>query len=78
MSIQIITYGSYREGREKDIEVEYTDEITLRNITELLNIDPQSIGIVKINELTGPLSACLDEIIPDGSCIQFLPFLTGG
>ena len=56
MSIQIITYGSYREGREKDIEVEYTDEITLRNITELLNIDPQSIGIVKIKEIEQFLS----------------------
>ena len=69
MSIHIETYGSFREGREKDITVEYSDEMTLRCITEILNIDPHSSGIVKINDLTGPIEVSLGEKIPDGSCI---------
>ena len=78
MSVHIETYGSFREGREKVLTIEYSDEMTLRFITEILNIDPHSSGIVKINDLTGPIEISLGEKIPDGSCIQFLPYLEGG
>ena len=78
MSVQVETYGSFREGRQKVITIEYSDEMTLRSITEILSIDPHSSGIVKINDLTGPIEVSLGEKIPDGSCIQFLPYLAGG
>lgn len=78
MSIQIITYGRFREGREKIINLEHFNEMTLGSVTNILGIDPYSVGIVKINELTGPISDSLNEKVPDGSCVQFLPFLAGG
>ena len=78
MSIHIETYGSFRVGREKVITIEYSAEMTLRSIIETLNIDPHSSGIVKINDLTGPIENSLGEKISDGSCIQFLPYLVGG
>jgi len=78
MSILIETYGSFREGRGKIITIDYSAEMTLRSIIEILNIDPHTSGIVKINDLTGPIEISLGEKIPDGSCIQFLPYLEGG
>jgi hypothetical protein len=78
MSVRIETYGSFREGREKITHIDYVRGMTLRSVTEMLNIDPRAPGIVKINDLTGLIEDTLDEEIPDGSCIHFWPFLSGG
>jgi len=78
MSIRIETYGRFREGREKIIHIDYVRGMTLRSVTEMLNIDPSAPGIVKINDLTGLIEDTLDEKIPDGSCIHFLSLLSGG
>jgi len=42
MSILIETYGSFREGRGKIITIDYSAEMTLRSIIEILNIDPHT------------------------------------
>ena len=78
MSVRIETYSRFREGREKITHIDYVRGMTLRSVTEMLNIDPRAPGIVKINDLTGLIEDTLDEKIPDGSCIHFLPFLSGG
>ncbi|MCP4757718.1 MAG: MoaD/ThiS family protein [Proteobacteria bacterium] len=78
MSIAITTHGPFREGREKEIRIDYKNDMRLREVVEILNIDPDAIGIVKINDTTGLLKNALDMETPDGSRIDFLPYLAGG
>ena len=78
MGITIFTFGSFREGRQKEIHIDYFKDMTLLRVIEILDIDPRIPGIVKINESTGLLEDSLGENIPNGSRIYFLPFLAGG
>ncbi len=78
MSIEITAHGPFREGREKTTQIDYVDDMRLRNLVEILGIDPDTTGIVVINDLTGLLREALEEKIPDGSRVEFLPYLAGG
>lgn len=78
MGIAIFTFGSFREGRQKEIQIDYLEDMTLLKIVEILDINPHAPGIVKINDSTGLMEDSLSENIPDGSLIHFMPFLSGG
>ena len=78
MGITIFTYGSFREGRQKEIHIDYREDMTLLKVIEILNIDPHAPGVVKINDSTGLMEDSLGANIPNGSCIYFMPFLSGG
>lgn len=78
LSIEIKTYGSFRQGRQAKIQMDYVKGMTLRAVVETLGIDPQAVGIVKINDSTGQLQDALDQTIPDNSSIDFLPYISGG
>lgn len=78
MGITIFTYGSFREGRQKEIHIDYLEDMTLLKVLEILDIDPYAPGIVKINDSTGLMEDSLSENIPNGSRIYFMPFLSGG
>ncbi|MCP4750429.1 MAG: hypothetical protein GY866_06025 [Proteobacteria bacterium] len=78
MSIEITAHVPFREGRETTTRIDYVDDMRLRNLVEILGIDPDATGIVVINDLTGLLREALEEKIPDGSRVEFLPYLAGG
>ena len=78
MSITIRPHGQFREGRAATIEMGHVANMKLLDVLEKLDIDPQTIGIVKINDLTGQIKYSLNEEIPDDSSIDFLPYLAGG
>ena len=78
MGITIFTYGSFREGRQKEIHIDYLEDMTLLKVVAILDIDPHAPGIVNINDSTGLMEDSLSENIPNGSRIYFMPFLSGG
>ena len=75
MGITIFTYGTFREGRQKEIHIDYFKDMTLLEVLEILDIDSHAPGIVKINDATGLMEDSLGDNIPDGSYIYFMPFL---
>jgi len=71
-------HGSFGEGRDKNIRIEYTAGMTVRNILAVLDIASDAIGVVKVNDLSGLIQYSFDVEVPDDSSIDFLPYLAGG
>ncbi len=78
MGISITMHSPFSEGRDKNIQLEYKTGMTVQKVLEALDIAPDTIGVIKVNDLSGKIQYSLEVEVPDDSTIDFLPYLAGG
>ncbi|MFO7578496.1 MAG: MoaD/ThiS family protein [Pelovirga sp.] len=74
ISVTVKLYGVFRIGRYKEQRLTLPQGLTAQAVFDQLQLNPQLIGIVLINDRHRDLSAML----ADGDVLAFLPLLEGG
>ncbi|AEM77867.1 MoaD/ThiS family protein [Thermoanaerobacter wiegelii] len=72
--IKVKVFGTFKEGREKEINFDYFEGITGRFIINKLNIKEEAVAIFLVNGLDGKL----DDPLSDGDVISLFPPVGGG
>ena len=74
MKLEVRLFAYLRDGREKKVYLDITEETTVQDVMNILNIDVADVSIVLINGQNSGLSACFKE----GDYISFFPPVGGG
>jgi molybdopterin converting factor small subunit len=74
MNITIRLYGVFRKGRFTEEVRTCAPATRAREVVEQLQLPPQLLGIVVINDL----HAQLDDTLHDGDTLALFPLLDGG
>ena len=74
INISVELHGLLAEGKNRRRELTCEAPLTVRALLDLLELDPQAVGMVVVNrKLRG-----LDHTLQDGDHILIAPFLQGG
>lgn len=74
MKIKVRLFATLRNGREKEMIMDFEEEVTPRKIIDMLNIKVEDVAILMINGRDGEL----DRLLVDGETVSIFPPVGGG
>lgn len=74
MNIKVKFFATFRQGREKIMEIKVKERYTVEEILDTVEIKPQEIAILLVNGL----DAKIEHILKDGDVISLFPPVGGG
>lgn len=74
MNITIQLFATFRDGRFKERQRAFTDDITVGHIVSELGITENEIGMVLVNGR----HASMGQVLNDGQILSLFPLLGGG
>lgn len=74
MEIEARLFATFREGREKKQKIEISENTTILDIINMLNIDEKEVSIMLLNGRDGTS----DRILKDGDILSLFPPVGGG
>lgn len=74
MSIEVRLFATLRKGREKKVFIDYTEDITCKDIIKELKIDKNDVSILLVNGINSPL----DKKLSKEDVVSIFPPVGGG
>ncbi|MGV8905070.1 MAG: MoaD/ThiS family protein [Acetobacterium sp.] len=78
MSIKIKLFATFREGRGKVVEMDYTPGMTGQDVIDHLGITAPEIAAIIVDEVDGGVDAMLQVPIKEDGYLAIFPPVAGG
>lgn len=72
--IKVKLFAYFRDGRGKEVEIEYQENLTILDIANQLNLEEHLLAITLINGKR----YSLDTVVEDGKTLYLFPPVGGG
>lgn len=72
--IKVRLFATLREGRGKEVELLFSEAITVKQIIDRLEIPEKDVAILLVNGRDGKL----DQVLIDGDVVSIFPPVGGG
>lgn len=72
--IKVKLFANLREGRGKEVNIEFSENLTGRKLLRILNIPEDRVSIFLVNGR----DKALDETLSDGDIVAIFPPVGGG
>ena len=76
--IKVKLYSLLRENRGKEVEFEYTNELTCADIVESLKIPLKDVSIIICNDYDNTPEVMLEKKPNDNTVVHIFPPMAGG
>ncbi len=74
MKVRVRLFAMFRHGRFRERDIELPPGVTVRQIVESLDIDPEEVGVTMINSR----HCSLNDTPSDGDVVAIFPMIGGG